>query len=63
MTVNARQHVILLRIAGIIRFDWQERVDEVLMAGDAGILRNDLVARFDLDRVVVVLQREGDRVE
>ena len=61
--MDARQHVVRFRIASIVSFSRQKRVYEVLMAVDAGVLRDEFVARFDLDWVVIVVQRKGDRVE
>ena len=62
VAMHTRQHFVPFRILSA-RISRQQRMCIVFVAIDAGILRNNFVARFDLDRVVVVLQREGNGVK
>jgi len=59
MTMDAREHVALVRIArscpGLNR---QQGMHKVFVTVDACVLRYLLVSRLDLDRVMIVLQCE-----
>jgi hypothetical protein len=56
VTVNAGEYLIR-------RLDREHLVDDVLMAVKARLLGHAAIPRFDLDRLVEILQREGQRMK
>ena len=59
MAMDTRQDFVLFRVPGV-SLNRQQRMHEVFVAADTSTLCNYLVARFDLDRLVVVLECKGD---
>ena len=60
VTMNTREHVVVDRCRGTVGFCGQRGVHEVTMTVDTSVLCYGLVARLDLNRVVVILKCKGD---